>query len=543
MGATIHLHAMYRPLRRSLAATLLCALVAPTAAHTQQAPAFEIEEASIAELQGALRAGTLTCRAIVQRYLDRIAAYDRNGPAINAIVLVNPDALAVADSLDRRFAATRRFVGPLHCVPTIVKDNMDTRGLQTTAGSLSLAGNVPEFDAFQVRRIREAGAIVLAKSNMAEFAFSPYETVSSILPGYTRNPYALDRVTAGSSGGTAAAVAASFGAVGLGTDTGNSIRGPSSHNDLVGIRSTMGLTSRAGIAPLNLYADIAGPMARTVADAVAVFQVVAGYDPDDPATAVVRGRPIPDYSAALVADGLRGARIGVLRQAYERPNADREVLAVFERALAELRAAGATVIDTVVVPELDSLLRAHRGRCNPFEAEINAWLASQRPAAPMKDLDAIIRSGRYHPSIQKRLEVAQLESLPPERNPGCRPREALRASLGAAVERAMTRDRLDALVYPTWSNVPRRIGDLNTPAGDNSQLFSPATGFPAVNVPMGFTRGGTLPAGMTIFGRPFSEETLIRLAYSYEQHSNHRRPPPSVPPLRQAGAGVPGASR
>ena len=415
---------------RRLIGTLQSALtllpVVPIRGAAQQSTAApEVEEASIAEIHAALRGGT-TCHALVQRYLDRIAAYDKNGPALNAIVVVNPDALATADSLDRRYRGANRFVGPLHCVPMIVKDNMQTIGLQTAAGSLALAGNSPTKDAFQVRRIKEAGAIVLAKSNMAEFAFSPYETVSSILPGYTRNPYALDRVTAGSSGGTAAAVASSFGAAGLGTDTGNSIRGPSSHNALVGIRSTMGLTSRAGIAPLNLWADIAGPMARTVADAVAIFQVVAGYDPDDPATEPARARPIPDYAASLVADGLRGARIGVLRQAYERPTADAEVLSVFNNAIAELRRAGATVVDTVLVPQLDSLLRANRGSCNPFKFEINAWLTAPGNSAPMKSLEDVLKSGRYHPSIQKRMEVAQTESLPPATNPGCKPRVTLR---------------------------------------------------------------------------------------------------------------------
>ena len=268
------------------------------AAQSQQPPpaAFQIEETTIAQIHAAMRAGRLTCRGLVEQYLKRIEAYDKTGPAINAIVVVNPDALAQADAMDRRFRrVTGRVRGPLHCIPTIVKDNFETIGLQTAVGSLSLEGFVPSRDAFQVKRIKEAGAIVLAKSNMAEFAFTPYETVSSILPGYTRNPYALDRVTAGSSGGTAAAVAANFGAIGLGSDTGNSIRGPASHQALAGIRSTMGLTSRGGVAPLNLLADIAGPMTRTLEDAVVVLQVIAGPDPDDPVT--VAGTPIArDFS-------------------------------------------------------------------------------------------------------------------------------------------------------------------------------------------------------------------------------------------------------
>ena len=515
------------PFAAVLIATITVRTLAQTSATT---PAFRVEETSIAEVHAAMRAGTLSCRGLVQQYLRRIESYDRNGPALNALVVVNPAALGVADSLDRRFAR-EGLTGPLHCVPMIVKDNFETVDLPTTAGSLSLQGFVSSKDAFQVRRVREAGAIVLAKSNMAEFAFSPYETVNSILPGYSRNPYAIDRVTAGSSGGTAAAVAANLGEVGLGTDTGNSIRGPSAHQALVGIRSTMGLTSRAGVVPLNLSADIAGPMARTMADAVAVFQVIVGYDPADSATVAARGRQIPNYAASLVRDGLRGARIGVLRQAYERPTLDVEVRDVFARAVEDLRRAGAVVVDTVPLPTLDSLLRAQTGGCNPFKFDLERWIASTGSRTPVKTLEEILRSNRYHPSIQKRLELAQAVELPPEQNPGCRSREQFRESLRVAVGRAMDALRLDALVYPTWSNPPRLIGDLNTPHGDNSQLFSPSTGWPAITVPMGYTRGG-LPAGMTFFGRAWSEPVLIRLGYAYEQATRHRHPPPSTPPLR-----------
>ena len=505
----------------------------PTLALTStaaQTPAFRVDETTIADVHAAMRARTLTCHGLVEQYLRRIEAYDKNGPALNALVVVNDDALRVADSLDRRFAR-EGLVGPLHCVPVIVKDNFETVDLPTTAGSLSLAGFISSKDAFQVRRIRQAGAIVLAKSNMAEFAFSPYETVNSILPGYTKNPYALDRVTAGSSGGTAAAVAANLGEVGLGTDTGNSIRGPSAHQALVGIRSTMGLTSRGGVVPLNLSADVAGPMARTVADAVAVLQVVAGYDPADSLTLAVRDRTIPNYAASLVRDGLKGARIGVLRQAYERPTLDPEVRDVFVQALDELRRGGATIVDSVPLPTLDSLRRAQSGGCNPFKYDLERWMASTGGRTPVKSLAEVLSSNRYHPSIQKRLEAAQAVDVPPEKNPGCRSREQFRQGLRTAVLRAMDALRLDALVYPTWSNPPRLIGDLNTPHGDNSQLFSPSTGWPAITVPMGYTRG-QLPAGMTIFGRAWSEPVLIRLAYAYEQATRHRHPPPSAPPLR-----------
>ncbi len=493
---------------------------------------FRIEEATIAQIHAAMTARQITCRGLVEQYLRRIEAYDKNGPAINAIVVVNPDAVKEADDLDRRFAQGG-FTGPLHCVPTIVKDNFETIGLQSAAGSLSLKGFVSNKDAFQVRRIKEAGAIVLAKSNMAEFAFSPYETVNSILPGYTKNPYALDRVTAGSSGGTAAAVAANFGAVGLGSDTGNSIRGPSSHQSLVGIRSTMGLTSRSGVVPLNLLADIAGPIARTVEDAVAVFQVVAGEDPDDAVTAAARGHVAANYAASLVRDGLKGARIGILRQAYERDTTDPEIVDVFHAAVDDLQRAGATIVDPARVDGLDQIRRpAGAGQCGGFKYDINRYLAAQGDRVPVHTLEEIIKSRRFHPSIQARLESSQQGSAEGPDSAACRADTEYRDAVRAAVLKTMDALKLDAFVYPTWSNPPRLIGDLNTPHGDNSQFFSPTTGFPAINVPMGYTRGGVLPAGMTFFGRAWSEPRLIGLAYAYEQATHHRRPPVSVPPLR-----------
>ena len=502
-------------------------LAIPASAIAQR---FRVEETSISAIHAAFKQKTLTCRALVDAYLKRIDAYDKKGPAINALIVLNPDALKTADSLDARFKRGGP-IGALHCIPMIVKDNFETRDLPTTAGSLSLQGFVSMKDATQVQRIRDAGAIVLAKSNMAEFAFTPFETVSSILPGYTKNPYALDRVTAGSSGGTAAAVASNFGESGLGTDTGNSIRGPSSHQALVGIRSTMGLTSRAGVVPLSYAADIAGPMARSVADAVAIFQVVAGYDPGDPVTETAKSHPLPNYSASLVKDGLKGARIGILRQAYERASLDTEITRVFAKAVADLRAAGATVVDTVPIPQLDSILRIPRENCNRFKYDLEAWIASTGNRTPVKSLDEIVRSRRFHPSIQVRLEGAQRATAPVDSQPGCAQAELLRADMRRIVGAAFDSLRLDAMVYPTWSNPPRLIGDLNTPPGDNSQLFSPLTGWPAVQVPMGYTRG-VLPAGMTFFGRAWSEATLFKLAYSYEQATHHRHAPASAPPLK-----------
>jgi Asp-tRNA(Asn)/Glu-tRNA(Gln) amidotransferase A subunit family amidase len=504
---------------------------------------FQVHEITISSIHAEMKAGRLTCRALVEQHLRRIEAYDKQGPALNALVQINPDALKEADDLDRRFKASGP-AGALHCVPMIVKDNFETIGLQSAAGSLALKGFISNKDAFLVKRVKQAGAIVLAKSNMAEWAFSPYETVSSILPGYTKNPYALDRVTAGSSGGTAAAIAASFGVAGLGSDTGNSIRGPSAHQALVGIRSTMGLTSRAGVVPLSMLADIAGPMARTVEEAVAVFQVIAGEDPDDPITLAREyvqpglrpaGRPaaLSDYRAALRRTALKGARIGVLRQAYERDTLDPDVVLVFTAAVKDLERAGATIVDPATV-DLAEVKRAQgAGSCGGFKYDINRYLAAQGDRAPVHSLEEVVRSRRYHPSVQLRLERAQegTEANGPETS-ACKAEADYREQFRAAVLKTMEAQKLDAFVYPTWSNPPRLIGDLNTPHGDNSQVFSPTTGFPAVNVPMGYTRGGTLPAGLTFLGRPWDEATLIALAYSYEQATHHRRPPPSTPPLR-----------
>lgn len=501
------------------------ALLVPASGTAQAArDTFRADTASIATIHAAFKAKRLTCRSLVQQYLARIEALDQRGPAINSIVVLNPEALAVADSLDRRFA-TGGAVGPLHCIPLIVKDNFETVGLQTTGGSLALEGWKPRQDATMVRQVKDAGAIVLAKSNLAEWAFTPYETVSSILPGYTKNPYALDRVTAGSSGGTAAAVAAGFGTLGLGTDTGNSIRGPSAHQALVGIRSTMGLTSRAGVIPLNAAADIAGPMARSVADAVAVFDVIAHSDPADSVTAPADARRAARYTAALTRGALKGARIAVLRQAYDRPTLDAEVKAVFERALGDLRKAGAIVIDSVRVDSLDAILRRQQGGCNRFKTDLERYLAARAPNAPVRTLDEVIRSRRFHPTVELRLREAVTSPDDPATSAGCASRERVRADLRVAVTRLMDSLAIDAFVYPTWSNPPRLIGDLNTPHGDNSQLFSPSTGFPAITVPMGYTRGNRLPAGLSVFGRAWDEFKLIGYVYDYEQATKHWRAP------------------
>ncbi len=489
---------------------------------------FELTEATIAEAHAAMRAGKLTSHQLVEAYLRRIRAFDQT-TRLNASVLINPNALAEADKLDQEFKRTGKL-RPLQGIPVIVKDNYDTFDLQTTGGSLAMKGNIPPTDAFMVKKLREAGAIVLAKSNMAEWAFSPYVTVSSIA-GITRNPYDLERVPAGSSGGTAAAVAANFGMVGLGTDTGNSIRGPSSHNDLVGIRPTIGLTSRDGIIPLFLSADVGGPIARSVEDAATVLSVVAGYDPEDPITKNSDGKIQKDYTKFLDKNGLRGARIGIFRPYIDSATTDPQIKTLTERAIADLKAQGAEIVDPFVIPNFETLTR-NLG-CGDFQADLNAYLAKHGQNAPYKTLAEIVDSGLYLPYID-----AQMKRSVAPRPAGADDTPCLdtyhnekKIAFREAILAAMQRDKVDAIVYPTWSNAPRKVGDVKSPAGDNSQVLSPQSGFPAITVPMGFTYD-VLPAGLTFLGKLFDEPTLIKYAYAYEQATKHRHPPEKFPPLK-----------
>ena len=517
--------------RRFLGVVVLASLLAPTALPTAaQSPGFNVVEASIAEIHAAFAKKTLTCRALVAAYLARVDAYDKQGPSLNAVVIKNPNALTQADEKDRQFQQ-RGLTGPLHCIPMVVKDNFETIGLQSANGSKSMEGFVSDKDAFQVARIKAAGALVIAKTNMGEFAFSPQETLSSLL-GHTKNPYATDRVPAGSSGGTAASVAASFATAGLGSDTGNSIRGPSAHTALVGIRSTMGLTSRAGVIPLSYLADIAGPMARSVEDAVRIFQVIVGEDPEDPATARAKGRPLPNYSASLVKDGLKGARIGILRQAYERANqpADPEVVAVFMKALDDMKAQGAAIVDEITIERVARPQGS--GTCRGFKYDINDYLATRGKKAPVHSLTEIVATGSFTTAAAGRLKSAETGTAgsDPESD-ACKAEMAFREAYGAAITKVMDEKKLDALVYPTWSFPPRLIEEPQAPTGDNSQTYSPNSGFPALTVPMGYTRDGKLPAGMTLLGRAWDEPTIIKLAYSFEQATHHRKPPASTPAL------------
>ncbi len=492
-------------------------------------PSFPLEETTIAATQAALRSGKVTCRQLVERYLARIRAYDQR-TRLNTVVVLNPQALADADRLDRDFARTHALL-PLEGIVLVVKDNYDTRGLQTTGGSLALKGFAPRQDAFMVKRLRDAGAIILFKSNMAEWAFSPVVTESSIA-GVTRNPYDLTRVPAGSSGGTAAAVAANLAEAGIGTDTGDSIRGPASHNDLVGIRPTIGLTSRDGIIPLNIAADVGGPLARTVADAAAMLTVLAGYDPADPVTQLSIGHT-QDYTRDLNRNALRGARIGVLRRYIDTATTDPEIKALIERAIADLTAQGATIVDPFDIPDYGKL--TDEIGCGNFQADVNHWFATYGADAPVHSLRQVVDSGLYLPYIEKRIKhaVDPKQEQGPHACPSPIPdtwHDQPKSALRQALLSAMDARHIDAILYPTWSKPPRLVGDLTSAAGDNNQVLSPMTGLPAITVPMGFTHG-SLPAGLQLLGRAWSEGQLFGYAYAYEQATGHRKPPAGFGPL------------
>jgi amidase len=515
----------FRPAALVLAAAAIGATAPPrTPLAAQDVGGVELMELTIGEAHAAMLAGTLSARTLTEAYLRRIDAYDKSGPHINALISINPRALARADSLD---AILRRTGGALHGIPFIVKDNYDTHDMPTTGGSASLAGSMAADDAYQVRKIREAGAIVLAKSNLAEFAFTALETVGSMLPGWTFNPYALNRVTAGSSGGTAAAIAANFGLVGLGTDTGNSIRGPSSHQALVGIRSTQGLTSRDGIMPLYAHRDIGGPMARTVEDAVRIFDVIAGSDPADPVTVEADARRPPSYLDFLIRD-ISDLRIGVAGQIAYKRTADAEILIRFGEAIRDLERLGATVVRDFEIVGLDDLRRGTG--CPRFRYDLENYLADI-PDPPYRTLQEIAESGKVYRTVMPTVERFLEFEGTPDTNEQCILGREKEAEFRAGVRSAMEAYDVDALIYPTWSNPPRLVGDMTTPHGDNSQYPAPPTGFPALTVPMGFVMNGTLPAGLQILGDAWTEPVLIRIAYTYEQATHRRKPPPTTPPL------------
>jgi amidase len=500
-------------------ALLLAALAAAPCPAADEMPPFDPREATIPELQTAMGTGALSAAGLVDYYLGRIAALDGDAPTLNAIAALNPGARQRAAILDLE-RAEGRLRGPLHGIPVVVKDNFETRGMPTTAGSLALAGFQPDRDAHVIRRLRDAGAIVLAKTNMHEFAYGITSVGSAF--GAVKNPYDPGRTPGGSSGGSAAAVAANLAAAGLGTDTCGSVRIPAAFNSLVGLRSTQGLISRRGIVPLSGTQDIAGPLTRSVVDAALLLDVMAHIDPDDSQTAEsYRQRP-RSYLDSLRPGALRGARIGVLEEALLVEPDDAVVANVAGDAVNRMQALGATVV-RVSVPELWPTLEA---RLNgffvlvyDFKRDINAYLADQAEA-PVRSLAEIITLGLHHPEVDGSLRAS--EAMAPASRRDYLEAVADRAQARQMLLALMARERLDVLAFPAVRREPVRIG--HSQPGSNC-LMSANTGLPALVVPAGFTPAG-MPVGLELLGVPWSEATLLALAYDYEQAVRPRRPPP-----------------
>ncbi len=508
--------------------------------------ALELTEASIADINRAFEAGTLTSARLVELCLARIQAYDDSGPALNAIMTLNPEAMERARALDEE-RRTKGPRSPLHGIPVVLKDNIDTADMPTTAGSFLLAGSMPPDDAFVVRKLRAAGAIILAKLNLSEFASG---NALSSAGGITRNPHDPARTPSGSSGGTGAAIAAAYAPIGLGTDTGGSVRGPSSANGIVGLKPTLGLLSRDGIVPLALSFDTAGPMARHVYDVAVALNAMVGIDEADAATQNSESRSEADYTRFLDPDALDGATIGVARQFL---GSDPDVDWVVEASLESMKRAGATVIDI----ELPEWLLRMRGdlywsiRHREFVVQIAEYLATLGPGYP-KSLDDLIERSYdltaptpegFIPNPSRwNLMKTEKESGTLEDYDYLAVQEHGLAMVRAMLEGVMAKHQLDAIVYPTASRRPSK-SDADPPppsASGGSALVSGLmssptnlanlSGFPDLIVPAGFTSRG-LPVTMSFFGPAFSEPKLLALGYAFEQKTKARRLPTHTPPL------------
>jgi Asp-tRNA(Asn)/Glu-tRNA(Gln) amidotransferase A subunit family amidase len=500
-------------------------------AHAQP---FQLMDATIDDVRAALAAKRITCRALVEQYIARIEAYDKRGPALNAVQTINRRAVDEAARLD----AAPAPVGPLHCVPILLKDQVETSDMPTTYGSAVFKDFVPQRDATIVTKLKKAGAIIVAKTTMGEYAQGYLGSAFGIV----RNAYDPTRIASGSSGGTGAGIAANYATVGIGEDTGGSIRGPAAVHSLVGLRPTMPLVSRFGMLPARPSTDTLGPIGRSVKDVALVLDVIAGYDPNDPVTAESVGRQPATYTQVLTADGLKGARIGIIREPLD-PRADtaspeyKAVRPIIDRALENMRRLGAVIVDAPKIPDLGSRsAKLYDDNVFETEAAINNYLA-QHPNAPVKTLKDILLSGKVVPSRTRTMMNAVGHSTD---EPGYLQMLLAREALRQTVLAAMADQRLDALAYATFDYPAQKIppdaltlSTIDSTGPGNNRRLSPALGFPAITVPAGFTADG-LPIGLELMGRAFDEALLLKLAYAYEQGTHHRRPPATTPALASA---------
>jgi amidase len=511
-------------LKRAILVAWLPALLLAACAGTAER---DFREQDVAALQASMESGELSSRELVEYYLDRIAAIDRSGPALHAIVEINPDALAIADARDRERVESG-VRGPLHGIPVVLKANIDTGdAMATTAGSLALANHRAPDDAFLVARLRDAGAVILGKANLSEWAnFRSTHSSSgwSSIGGQTKNPFDPRRNPCGSSSGSAVAVSANLAVLAIGTETDGSIVCPAAINGIVGIKPTLGLVSRDGIIPIAHSQDTAGPMARTVSDAALLLEAIAAKDPGDPAAAA-RPEAVPEYAAALDADALRGKRIGVLRT-FAGAGDDLRIAEIFDASIDLLRANGAEIVDPIEVDTEGMGDAEYEVLLYEFKADLNAYLASSR--APLGSLAEIIAFNEANAAEvmpffgQEIMELAQSKG-PLTETAYLEALETSKRLARTAIDRALEEHDLDALIAPT--NGPAWLTDhiLGDHFSLSSSSLAAVSGYAAITVPAGYVAG--LPIGLAFIGGPFSEEGLIGMAYDFEQASRMRKPP------------------
>lgn len=488
---------------------------------------FEIEELTITDMQAHLKDGLLTVRGLVEAYLERIETIDKSGPTLNSIITINPLALDEADRLDSHFAETGEFVGTLHGVPVLVKDQIETKDMMTTFGSIAQDGYQPKDDATVVKKIKAAGAIILAKTVLPDFASSWFGFCSK--QGETKNPYVLSHDPGGSSSGTAAGIAANLGLVGVGEDTGGSIRLPASFTNLVGVRVTPGLISRDGTSPLVVFQDTAGPMARTVTDAALLLDAMVGYDPkDEYTTAASIANHQGSYADAMDVNSLKNARLGVVRNAYG-PNDNTEsaeVNQIIDSALEQAKSAGAELID-VEIPDMMEHITETSLYGSHSRHDINEFLAS-RKNMPIKSLEEIKEKGLFHPVLDLLIDIFE-GPVNPEDEPDYFKKLAARDKFQRLVAGIVAKNNLDALVFPCIQILPPskqdvRDGKHQVLTFPTNTLIASQTWMPSICLPAGFSENG-LPVGMELVVLPYHEPDLFRLGYAFEQANNVRRTP------------------
>jgi Asp-tRNA(Asn)/Glu-tRNA(Gln) amidotransferase A subunit family amidase len=489
---------------------------------------FQLQEATIASIHEAFASGALTCVQLTKLYLDRIEAYNLRGPALRAVLTVNPQALQTAAEMDRLYQSNGGNLAPLHCIPTILKDNFNTADMPTTGGNVSMKSSIPAADAFTVARMRKAGALIIAKANLQEFARGGM-SISS-LGGQVLNPYDLTRTPGGSSGGTGVAIASNMAVLGTGSDTGQSIRSPASANNLVGVRGTRGLISRAGVIPNSLTQDEIGPLTRTVTDAALLLNVMAGYDPDDPITAFSKDRIPKSYTHLLSRDALKGARIGVMSNMMGTAERHREVNKVMEDVIAKIQSLGATIV-RFDFPEYDKL--AAVVATSQFEARtvMDSYFSRLPPNAPIRNFSELIAAKTS--AVQKTLET-ELAVVDGMNSQAYKDRTLSRDKLRLLVAGRIAELNLDAILYPL-----QKILVVPVTAPDQTErngTLSNGTGFPAVTFPGGFSTPTAaaplgVPVGAELLSLDFTEAKLLAYAYAYEQAFKPRKVPLSTPRL------------